>query len=169
MTPTLLSMLNDAEQQLVRDTEPDRLARVHEDELIDLHARVRRARTKYVRLHRRRAAAQVRADASRTRATAASARTAAKAEVFEEVLSNVSRQLAKLAKESANELRAERLAAARSNGGGAPRTAKRATRSTTATRARTSRTPAKATPIGKKKSASTRSAGRQAQARADRR
>ena len=43
------------------------------------------------------------------------ARTAAKAEVFEDVLARVSRQLAKAARASAQELREERLAAARGN------------------------------------------------------
>jgi hypothetical protein len=169
MTPTLLSMLNDAEQQLVRDSEPERLRRLDEDELIDLHTRVRRARTKYVTLHRRRGAAQVQADASRTRASAATARTAAKAEVFEEVLSDVSRQLARLAKESAAALKASRLDEARRTRGRAPTASKRAATASTPTRARTSRTTPRSTPIGKKKSASTRSATSKAQARADRR
>jgi hypothetical protein len=172
MTPTLLSMLNDAEQQLVRDAEPDRLRGLDEDELIDLHTRVRRARTKYVRLHRRRGATQVKADASRTRARAATARTAAKAEVFEELLADVSRQLSRLAKESAAALKADRLEEARRGRGHVPmiptRGAAMAT-PRTPTRARTSRTPARSTPIGKKKSASTRSATRRDQTRADRR
>jgi hypothetical protein len=171
MTPTLIAMLNDAEQQLVRDAEPDRLRRLDEDDLLDLHTRVRRARTKYVMLHRRRGAAQVQADASRTRASAATARTAAKAEVFEGVLADVSRQLARLAKESAEALKAVRLDDARRGRGHgrAPVPSAKASTATKATRARTSRTPARSTPIGKKKSASTRSATRKAQVRADRR
>jgi hypothetical protein len=176
MTPTLLLMLNDAEQQLVRESQPDRLRRLDEDELLDLHTRVRRARTKYIRLHRRRGAAQVQADASRTRASAAAARTAAKAEVFEEVLSDVSRQLARLAKESAAALKTQRVEDARRGRDHAGASTKKTGTKTagarahaTPTRARTSRTPARSTPIGKKRSASTRSATSKAQARADRR
>lgn len=106
-------MLNDAEQELLRATEPDRLKKLDEDALLDLHGRVRRARTKYTKLHRRRAAAQVQADRSRTRASDAHHRTAVKAEAFEDALARVSRRLAREAWLSADRLREERLAAAR--------------------------------------------------------
>ena len=53
------------------------------------------------------------ADASRAAASSKNQRTRAKAEVFEDALARVSRRLAALARQSAAELRAERLAAAR--------------------------------------------------------
>jgi hypothetical protein len=106
-------MLNDAEQELLRATEPDRLKKLDEDELIDLHGRIRRARNKYTKLYRRRSAAQVKADSSRARASAANRRSAVKAEVFEDALARVSRRLAREAWLSADRLREERLAAAR--------------------------------------------------------
>jgi hypothetical protein len=106
-------MLNEAEQELLRATEPVRLKKLDEDELLDLHGRIRRARTKYTKLHRRRAAAQVKADASRTRASAANHRSAIKAEAFEDALARVSRRLAREAWLSADRLREERLNAAR--------------------------------------------------------
>ena len=85
-------MLNDTERALLR--EADDLDRLDEDELVALHDRVRRARNKYSKLYRRRASAQVSADASRARAHVAHARAAAKAELFEDALARVSRRLA---------------------------------------------------------------------------
>jgi hypothetical protein len=106
-------MLNDAEQELLRATEPDRLKRLDEDDLLDLHGRIRRARNKYTKLYRRRSAARVEKDSSRAMASAANRRSAVKAEVFEEALARVSRRLAREAWLSADRLREERLAAAR--------------------------------------------------------
>jgi hypothetical protein len=106
------AMLNDAEQELLRETTRAKLAKLDEDELIDLHTRVRRARTKYVRLHRRRGAQQVASDRSRHRAAASTHRTTVKAEAFEDALAAVSSQLAKVAAKSAEALKRERLAAA---------------------------------------------------------
>jgi hypothetical protein len=106
-------MLNDTEQELLRLTEADALKELDEDALIDLHTRVRRARTKYTKLYRRRAAAQVSADATRGRASKVNQRTALKAEVFEDALARVSRRLARVAWISADRLREERLQAAR--------------------------------------------------------
>ena len=97
MNNQLWGMLNATEQQLVRETEASALDGLDEDRLAELHDQVRRARNKYTKLYRRRASAQVGTDASRARAHAQHARTAAKAEVFEDVLARVSRQLAKAA------------------------------------------------------------------------
>ena len=58
MNASLLAMLNDAEQELVRAAEPAALDELDEDALADLHDRVRRARSKYTKLYRRRAAQQ---------------------------------------------------------------------------------------------------------------
>jgi hypothetical protein len=112
MDATTRSMLNDAEQELLRGTTRSKLAKLDEDELIDLHTRIRRARTKYVKLHRRRGAAQVRKDGSRTRASGSVSKTAVKAEAFEEALGAVSARLAEVAARAAEDLKAERLAAA---------------------------------------------------------
>ena len=106
-------MLNEAEKVLLRDTERHALEGLDEDALLALHDRVRRTRAKYTKLYRRRAAGQVASDAARGRAHATHARTAVKAEAFEDALARVSRQLARAAKESADALKMERLAAAR--------------------------------------------------------
>ena len=98
MNRKLLAMLNDAEQALVREATPDQLAQLDEDELIELHTRIRRARNKYSKLYRRRAGERVKADSSRGRASAANACTRVKAEIFEDVLADVSRRLAAVAK-----------------------------------------------------------------------
>jgi hypothetical protein len=109
-------MLNDAEKQLVLAARPKQLRKLDEDELIDLHQRMRRARNKYAKLHRRRAAEQVKGDRARGKAAKRHARVAAKAEIFEDKLSKVSRRLAVVSRERAEALRDERLAAARGAG-----------------------------------------------------
>jgi hypothetical protein len=106
------AMLNESEKQLLRSVERSSLASLDEDALVDLHTRVRRARTKYATLYRRRASSQVQEDADRAKAHAQHARTAAKAEAFEDALARVSQVLAKAARASAVALRTERLEAA---------------------------------------------------------
>jgi hypothetical protein len=172
MNQKLLAMLNEAEQELVRETEPDRLAELDEDDLLDLHTRVRRARTKYTKLYRRRAGDRVAADASRGRASAANARTRQKAEIFEDVLATVSRRLAVVAKQSAADLKAERLAAAR--GEAAPATGRAASGPSTGAKATKPTGPTKRggdnslkSPISKKATASTRATGKRRQAKRD--
>lgn len=113
MNASLLAVLNDAERLLVAETETAALTGLDEDAVVDLHIRVRRARNKYVGQYRRGASTRVAAKGGRGAARPANNRAALKAEAFEEALSRVSRRLAVLAKESAAELRAERLAAAR--------------------------------------------------------
>jgi hypothetical protein len=113
-----LRMLNDAEQKLLRQAEPGRLRHLDEDDLVDLHTRIRRARSKYSKLYRRRAGAQVGKHGTRAMASAAHERTAVKAEVFEDALARVSRYLAQAARRSSDRLRDERLAAARARKGG---------------------------------------------------
>ena len=162
-------MLNDAEQELVRAADPAALDQLDEDELAALHDRVRRARSKYTKLYRRRAAQQVGADASRGRASAVNRKAAAKAEVFEEILSVVSRRLAAVAKQAAAELKAERLAAARAvketGVGGSATPGKGKGTPTPVKSARGDA--AKRSPARKKATASTRAAGKRAQARRD--
>lgn len=107
MNDAVWAMLNETEKALLRDTEPAALAPLDEDALAALHDRVRRTRTKYTKLYRRRASAQVAADTGRGRAHAAHARTIVKAEAFEEALAEVSLHLARAAQTSAEALRAE--------------------------------------------------------------
>ena len=113
MNASLLAVLNDAERLLVAQTERAELAALDEDAAIDLEARIRRARNKYVGQYRRAASARVVEHAGRGTARAENKRAAMKAEAFEEALARVSRRVATLARQAAAALRAERLAAAR--------------------------------------------------------
>jgi hypothetical protein len=113
MDRSLLAVLNDAERLLVAEAEPAALVELEEDASIDLEARVRRARDKYVGQYRRMASARVAEEGGRGKARPANARAAAKAGAFERTLSLVSRRVATLARQSAAALRADRLAAAR--------------------------------------------------------
>jgi hypothetical protein len=118
---TLLSALTADERFLVSQTDKDALAGLDEDEVLELHERIRRARNKYVGQYRRGAAARVPAKGARGQARPANERAALRAEAFEEALARVSRRLGALAQEASRELRAERIAAARSvrwGGGG---------------------------------------------------
>jgi hypothetical protein len=113
MNASLLAVLNDAERLLVAETERDQLAALDEDAAIELEARVRRARTKYVSQYRRGASAAIAGKGGRGKARPENTRSRMKAEAFEQALSRVSRRVAVLARQAAAELRAERLAAAR--------------------------------------------------------
>src|SRR5262245_60337258 len=152
------------EWALLTDTRPDRRRAMDEAALIELHARVRRARDGFVQLHRREVAAQV--DAARARGTASVAprRSPSKAEIFEDALARVSSSLARAARATAASLRAERLAAARSATRPAapaePTPAPPKTK-TAAPRARTR------APIERKAAAATRASGARRQARQD--
>ena len=161
-------MLNDAEQELLRATEPDRLKKLDEDELIDLHGRVRRARTKYTKLHRRRGAAQVKADSSRTRSSAHH-RNAVKAEAFEDALARVSRRLAREAWLSADRLREERLAAARAvkRGKSAPGKKAKGAPSSKPSSGKARAADKKKTPASKRDTAAARASGKRKQAKRD--
>ena len=114
MNASLLAVLNDAERLLVAQTDPAPLAELDEDAAIELEARIRRARNKYVSQYRRGASARVAEQGGRGLARPENRRAAMKAEAFEEALSRVSRRVAVLARQSAAQLRAERLEAARS-------------------------------------------------------
>lgn len=171
----LMHTLNDADGDLIRETERARMADLDEDALVDLHKRVRRARNKYVKRYRREAADNVEEKAGRGKARPKGKHNAAKAEVFEDALSRVSRQLAAAARRSAQDLRAERLASARGAShpasptrAPAPRTAGKASArkaaSPTADREARPRTPASV-----KRVASSRATGDRRQARRDNR
>src|SRR5262249_27295471 len=136
MNKATWAMLNEAEKALLRQAEGSSLDALDEDDLIDLHTRIRRARNKYATLYRRRASSQVRADAGRAKAHAQHARTAAKAEAFEDALARVSRALAKAARARAAAIRAERLETARRERGARRRQPNRQTPAQPAKRVR---------------------------------
>ncbi|NYJ08478.1 hypothetical protein [Petropleomorpha daqingensis] len=108
-----LNSLTEAELLIARSTEPEALAELDEDALLELHDRVRRARKKYLGQYRRRAAAAVEDVGGRGKAYAQNQRARDKAEVFEDALARVSTAVAKAARRSAAALKTERLAAAR--------------------------------------------------------
>jgi hypothetical protein len=109
----LLGSLSEAEWLLVQESEPDALAELDEDELLALHGRVQRARTKYVKVYRRGASAAVAERGGRGLSHAKNQRARDKAEIFETVLARVSKRVGVVAREASAELRAERIAAAR--------------------------------------------------------
>lgn len=160
MDKSIAGMLNDTEQALLREVEPRRLKKLDEDGLIELHQRIRRARNKYSKLYRRRSAEQVTGDASRARAHRVHERTSIKAEAFEEALATVSDRLATVAQAAADQLKAERLAAAKGSGSRPP--AKRAgTGKAKAAAAKTKRR----TPQKKRASASAKAATKRKEAK----
>jgi hypothetical protein len=174
MNKSLLAVLNDADRLLVAETETAALADLDEDTVVELHARVRRARNKYVGQYRRGASARVAAKGGRGKARPANARAALKAEAFEEALGRVSKRLAVLARESAAELKAERLAAASASS--KPKAAKKAakkTAKTTAKRASATRSAARRgdqslrSPRTEKNRAGTKAKGARRQAKRD--
>jgi hypothetical protein len=123
MKPTeLRTLFSEPEQTLLVRTEAARLAVLTEDELADLLTAVRRARNKYTKLYRRQSSALVDQASSRAGTSTSNTRTKRKAEIFEDALSRVAKFLSRAAKASADELKAERLAAAAA-GGGSPKTA----------------------------------------------
>lgn len=164
MNKAVLHSMTDAEQMLVADTDRDAMADLSEDELLELHTRVRRARSKYLKNYRRAASARVEGVGGRGKGFAQNARDRDKAEVFELTLARVSRQVAVRANQTAAVLKAERLEAARQDsssgphpagaGEGAPEPAGR------------ERTTRKSTG-GVKKDASSRSMGARRQAKRD--
>jgi hypothetical protein len=163
MNKATWAMLNESEKALLRQAEGPSLAVLDEDELIDLHTRVRRARTKYATLYRRRASAQVAEDAGRAKAHAQHARTAVKAEAFETALARVSQALAKTARARASALRAERLDVARRQSGSPRPASRRRTRAKSSSGARREATRLR-TPISERASAQDRARTRRAQA-----
>lgn len=163
MNKAVLNSMTDAERRLVAETESAAITALDEDELLELHTRVRRARSKYVKNYRRSAGARVGARSSRGTAYAENQRQRDKAEVFELSLARVSRQVGKVAAQAAAELKAERLAAAR--GDAAPAT--RSSTSSKATAKPSTKRAATKTTGGVKKDASSRAQGARRQAKRD--
>jgi hypothetical protein len=171
MNKSLLAVLNDAERLLVGQTGRAELAALDEDAAIELEARVRRARNKYVGQYRRAAAAAVAEHGGRGKARPENTRAAMKAEAFEEALSRVSSRVAALARQSAAQLRAERLAAARAARQGRPPGAQAAApaagRKGPAATGEPTGDRALRSPVLAKRRASTRATGDRRQARRD--
>jgi hypothetical protein len=120
VSPTELSLFSEKEQTVLVATESARIAKMSEDELGDLLMLVRRARNKYSTLHRRQAATSIEAAGKRSAASSSNTRTLRKAEIFEDALARVSASLASAARASRDELKKERLAAARGEKAAAP-------------------------------------------------
>jgi hypothetical protein len=165
MSAAILSSLTEDEWLLVDATTQVKLADLDEDELLELHTRVRRARTKYVKLYRRTASEVVEQQGARGKAYPRNQRNRDRAEAFEEALARVSRQLAVVARRTANELREERLAAARAAKAGGP--AATPTAASGPTSVESTRRRATKTTGGIKKDASTRATGARRQAARD--
>lgn len=157
-------VLKDGERDLMRELEPARLETLDEDELLDLHKRVRRARNKSVSVYRRKAARTVQEKGSRGAAHPKGAKSRLRAEAFEEALAIVSDRLAVVAHESAEQLKADRLAQARSNRSSGPETSTAGTGKVQGTGAARSHTK---TTGGVKRDASSQSAGARRQAKKD--
>jgi hypothetical protein len=160
----LENSLSKGERRLVRATKRAQLDGLDEDDLVNLHRRVRRARNKYAQVYRRAASAGVVEQGGRGVAQPKNRRNAGKAEVFEDALARVSRRLAVVARQTANELKVERLALARQDGAGpAAGTGGRGAEPASAAR----RKGARKSPGKKKRDASTLAAGARRQAKRD--
>ena len=168
MNKAVLNSMTEAERLLVAETARDAMATLDEDQLLDLHTRIRRARTRYVKNYRRGASAGVAARGGRGFSYPKNQRDRDKAELFELALARVSRQVAVRANQAAAELKAERLAAARSGGTG-PAAGPGAAAPAAAEEAKpvSRRRTAVKTTGGIKKDASTRSQGARRQAKRD--
>jgi len=163
MKKRVLNSLTELERNLVAETEKSAMADLDEDALLELHTRIRRARTKYVKLYRRQASAQVERQGGRGKAFPKNQRSRDKAEIFERALARVSRRVEILAKQSAAELKAERLAAAQRTSNGPVVDGTASGRDQKAVR----RAKATKTTGGKKRDASTRAKGARRQAKRD--
>lgn len=155
--------LTATEQALVLETERPRLLEHDEEGLLSVLERVRKQRAKALSQYRRGAAARVEVKGGRGGQRAAGPhRDALKAEVWEDALGRVGSRLATLAKASARDLKAERLAAASGEAkAGAPTAGKGKAAGT-----RSAKAPRR-TPVQKKTVAASASKGRRRQAKRD--
>ena len=165
MNQAVLNSMTEAEQRLVADTSRDAMAELDEEELLALHSRIRRARSKYVTKYRRRAGGAVVKRGGRGFSYPRNQRDRDKAEVFETALAWVSKEVGVRAARAAAELRASRLAAARSGGPGPRGGAARA--ASVQEPAATRQHGVKKTTGGLKKDASSQAAGARRQAKRD--
>ncbi|MEO6820962.1 MAG: hypothetical protein ABI468_00220 [Candidatus Nanopelagicales bacterium] len=173
MNKSMLAVLNESERLLVAETERAELVQLDEDEVIALHARIRKARNKYVGQYRRMASARVVDRGARGEARPKNKRAALKAEAFEEALSRVSQRLGVLSRQAAAELRTDRLAAARGVKASAPVRPAAAAKGTAGARSRRTVTDnprgdrALRSPVSKKQNAATKASGARRQAKRD--
>ncbi|MFG1906260.1 hypothetical protein [Kribbella sp. NPDC048928] len=167
MNQGLLNSLTETERLLVAETERSALQELDEDDLLDLHQRVRRSRTKYVKNYRRGASAAVAGAGGRGLSYGRNQRDRDKAELFESVLATVSREVAAVARRASMELRAERIAAGRTATPALAVPKKTAAKKTAAKKATAPRARTAKTTGGLKKDASTRAQGSRRQAKRD--
>lgn len=168
-TKALHNSLKEPELLLIAETERAALAELDEDQLLELHKRIRRARGKYVKQYRRGASARVAESGGRGKAAAKNKRAADLAELFEEALARVSTALAASARRSAAALKVERLEAARNAKlgiGPQVEIAEPAEVPQTAA-SKSAVKKSKKTPISKKKVASSKAKGSRRQAKRD--
>jgi hypothetical protein len=118
MKPSEISLFTKKEQTLLVETENKRLEGLDEDALADILNRVRRGRKKYSDLDRRQSVAAIKASGRRAASASSNERTMRKAEIFEDAVSRVSRHLSRVARANANQLKRERLDAAKSSSDG---------------------------------------------------
>lgn len=164
---SVVGSLTEAERLQLAETKRAALSGLDEDELLALHKRVRRARTKYVTKYRRAASARVAEVGGRGAARPKNRRAAQKAELFEKALARVSTALAAAASTSAAELRTQRLATAREKGGTGPDDVVKDTKAVRPQAKGRGRAASTRTPVARKKVAATRSSGARRQARRD--
>lgn len=115
MNQALLNSLTEPERLFVAETSAEALAVLDEDAVLELHARARRMRDKYVKNYRRAAGSRVSTAGGRGLSYEKNQRARGKSEVFETALARVSRRLGALASQSAEQLKRERIEAARSS------------------------------------------------------
>jgi hypothetical protein len=165
MDQAVLNSMTVAERRLVAETSRDAMAGLDEEELLALHSRIRRARSKYVSKYRRTASRAVVKRGGRGFSYPKNQRDRDKAEVIEAALASVSKEVGLHAARAAAELKASRLAAARSGGPGPKKVAAQidSVEKPAASRPRG----AKKTTGGVKKDASSRAAGARRQAKRD--
>ena len=157
--------LTERQADLMREAEPERMNLLHEDELLDLRTRIRRARNKYVGIHRREGSARVGPKGSRGKANRGNRLNAEKVEVFEYALASVSERVAVVARQAAEDLKAQRLAAvAAVKSGTGPDSVGAATSSSSV---ESGRRRTKKTTGGRKRDASSIAAGARRQAKRD--
>ena len=113
MKPSEISLFTQKEQTLLFDTENKRLEDLDEDTLTTLLSRVRRARKKYTDLDRRQSVDAMKATGRRAATSSSNERTRRKAEVMEDAVARVARYLSRAARANANELKRERIEAAK--------------------------------------------------------
>ena len=166
MNKAVLNSMCEWERVVVAETERVAIVDLDEDELLELHSRVRRMRSKYVKNYRRGASGTVERAGGRGKAFAQNSRDRDRAEVFELALARVSARVDVVARAAAEDLKAERLAAVAatrgSTGPGSEPAGGRSSAMGASTRRRATKTTG-----GVKRDASSRAKGAARQAKKD--